>query len=284
MNAFEDLRQDERFIWESPQEASPELIARVHTPDYVDWIRKNCAAGGGVYPALEGNLVPETWEASLKAAGAVIQSCEKVWDGEWGGAFCLVRPPGHHAVPSSAMGFCVFNNVAVAAQRLVDVKNAGSVLIVDFDVHHGNGTQDMFYADPEVAYFSTHQWPHYPGSGAENETGVGAGAGFTLNAPLKAGAGDKQIIAAFKEQLVPWANELKPEFLLISAGFDAHEDDPLSALKVTTDGYGKLAKILKGIADEHCQGRWVITLEGGYDLKALSESARKFLSGMMRNS
>jgi acetoin utilization deacetylase AcuC-like enzyme len=281
LRAFDDLKDDSRFIWESPIAASPEDISRVHSPEYVDWIRKNCEAGGGVYPALEGNLVPETWPAALKSAGAVIQACEQVWEKEWGGAFCLVRPPGHHAVRSSAMGFCVFNNVAVGAQWLVHEKKANSVLIVDFDVHHGNGTQDAFYDNGKVNYFSSHQWPHYPGTGLDHECGVGEGEGTTLNFPMKAGWGDEKILEGFEQKLVPWAKECEPEMLLISAGFDAHIDDPLSSLKITTDGYRQMAGILRRIADEHCERRWVITLEGGYDLKALGECARAFLEGVV---
>ncbi len=280
MNALEALREDPRFIWVDPPEALPEQITRVHTPEYVDWIREKCEAGGGVYPALEGNLVAESYPAALKAAGAMIEGCDRVWGGEWGGAFAVVRPPGHHAGKSSAMGFCIFNNVAIGAQWLVDERKANSVLLVDFDVHHGNGTQDAFYSDEKICYFSTHQWPHYPGTGSEYERGDQAGQGTTLNVPLKAGVGDDEILAAFENKLVPWTEERKPEILLISAGFDAHRDDPLSNLQVSTEGYRQMAKILKQIADDHCEGRWVITLEGGYNLQMLGKSARVFLEGM----
>lgn len=280
LEALESFKQDDRFIWADPEEASADDIARVHSREYVDWIRQNCEAGGGIYPSLEGHLVPETYPAALKAAGAVIQACRNVWDRAWGGGVALIRPPGHHAVKSSAMGFCVFNNVAIGAQWLLDNTDAKSILIIDFDVHHGNGTQDAFYDDPRVAYFSAHQWPHYPGSGSEQELGVDEGEGATLNVPLRSGSGDEEMLAALNDKLVPWAQERKPEMLLISAGFDAHVDDPLSGLKVTTEGYRQIPSILKSIADEHCDGRWVMTLEGGYDLNALGESVRVFIDEM----
>lgn len=280
LKALEDLKENPRFIRESAEEAAPEDIARIHASEYVEWIRQKCESGGGMYPALEGMLVPETYPAALKSAGAVIKICRQVWDGEWEGGFALVRPPGHHAVRSSAMGFCVFNNIAIGAQWLKEERNVKSVLIVDFDVHHGNGTQEAFYNDPEVAYFSVHQFPHYPGTGSETERGEGSGEGATLNVPLKSRYGDAEMLAVFNDVLVPWAAQKKPEILLISAGFDAHVDDPLSSLRVTIEGYHQIALILKGIAEEHCDNRWVATLEGGYDLQALSESVKAFLVGM----
>ncbi len=280
IEALEDLKGDSRFVWESPEEASPEDVSRVHAPEYVDWIRQNCETGGGMYPALEGMLVPETYPAALKSVGAVIQVCRHVWDGEWAGGFALVRPPGHHAVRSSAMGFCVFNNIAIGAQWLKEERKVGSILIVDFDVHHGNGTQDAFYDDSNIAYFSTHQFPHYPGSGSDHERGRGEGEGATLNVPLQSGSGDAEMLEAFNNKLIPWAAERKPDMLLISAGFDAHIDDPLSGLRVTTEGYRRMASVLKRIADEHCGGRWVATLEGGYNLQALGESVKTFLLEM----
>jgi acetoin utilization deacetylase AcuC-like enzyme len=281
LNALQSFRDNPRFIWEEPSAATFEDVARVHESAYIDWVCDTCAKGGAYYPALEGTLVPESYQAALKAAGAVIQASEKVWDGEWGGGFCIVRPPGHHAIKNSAMGFCVFNNIAIGARYLLDVKQAKSILIVDFDVHHGNGTQDAFYNDGRVAFFSTHQYPHYPGSGSKKETGSGEGEGATMNVPLPPGSDDGEMLLGFAEQLIPWAEKRKPEILLISAGFDAHINDPLSSLQVSTEGYRHIGQMLKAFAYKHCRGRWVAALEGGYNLASLGASVRAFLEGMV---
>jgi acetoin utilization deacetylase AcuC-like enzyme len=280
LEALDDLKSDPRFIWHEPEEAAVEDITRIHAPEYVAWVRESCASGGLFFPPLEGMLAPATYLAALRAAGAVIEASRRVWEGEWAGAMALVRPPGHHAIRSSAMGFCVFNNIAIAAAYLLEVLGVQSILIVDFDVHHGNGTQDLFYGNSQVNYFSIHQFPHYPGSGAKFERGEAEGEGATLNVPLASGSGDTEVIAAFQDQLLPWADEKRPEILLISAGFDAHKYDPLSGLCVTTDGFRRMAAMMKQIAEKHCAGRWVASLEGGYHLKSLGESIRAFLEGM----
>jgi acetoin utilization deacetylase AcuC-like enzyme len=192
-------------------------------------------------------------------------------------AFCAVRPPGHHADSRRAMGFCLFNNVAVAARYLQQHHGLDRILIVDWDVHHGNGTQEIFYEDPTVFYFSTHQYPHYPGTGTEDERGRGAGEGFTLNCPLPAGTGDHVYLEIFEKVLVPAAKGFRPDFVLISSGFDAHRDDPLAGMCLTGHGYAGMTRILRQIADLHCGGRIVSCLEGGYNLEALADSAEAHL-------
>ncbi|HET6373348.1 MAG TPA: histone deacetylase, partial [Candidatus Polarisedimenticolia bacterium] len=196
--------------------------------------------------------------------------------------FAAVRPPGHHALKDVAMGFCLFNNVAIVARHLQAKHGLRRILIVDWDVHHGNGTQDAFYDDPSVFFFSIHQFPFYPGTGSKGETGVGAGAGTTLNAPMEAGRGDDDYLRVFGEVLEPRVMQFKPEFILISAGFDAHKDDPLGGMRLTEHGYARLTDLIRTWSEEVCHGRVLSLLEGGYDLGALSRSVETHLAHMMR--
>ena len=202
-------------------------------------------------------------------------------DGKVRNAFCAVRPPGHHALKDRAMGFCLFNNVAIAASYIQKKHKLGKVLIVDWDVHHGNGTQAAFYDDPSVFYFSAHQSPFYPGTGSAEERGAGKGVGFTLNVPLPAGCGDAEYKKAFLEKLKPAAAAFQPDFVLVSAGFDAAKDDLLGRMKVTPEGYAELTRIVKGIAEQHCQGRLVSVLEGGYNLEGLAASVEAHVRVLM---
>jgi acetoin utilization deacetylase AcuC-like enzyme len=218
---------------------------------------------------MEGDVDEATLEAAFLAAGAGITAVQAVMDGEFTNAFCAVRPPGHHATASQSMGFCLFNNIAIAAAYLLEKTDISRILIADWDLHHGNGTQGIFYDSCRVFYFSTHQWGIFPGSGAVSETGGGEGRGFTLNRPLMMGDGDKEIIAAFEEELVPAMEEFRPEFVLLSAGFDAHEADPLGSLRITDAGFRRLSGIVCEIADRHAGGRLVAFLEGGYNLDVL---------------
>jgi len=207
-----------------------------------------------------------------------------VMEGKVDNAFALVRPPGHHAVHDQAMGFCIFNNVAVAAKFALNKFSLDRVLIADFDVHHGNGTQDAFYADPKVLYFSTHQYPFYPGTGWMDETGTGKGEGTTVNFPMVAGWGDEEYMRAFNEVLVPVARRFQPQLILVSAGFDAHWADHLAMMKATITGFAQMTRILKELAAELCQGRLVFTLEGGYNLRVVASSIKATFDVLLGNS
>jgi acetoin utilization deacetylase AcuC-like enzyme len=226
-------------------------------------------------------MSPKSFDAALRAAGAAIYAVDQVMSGAAGNAFCAVRPPGHHALRNKAMGFCLFNNVAIAARYVQKKHGLAKVLIVDWDVHHGNGTQAAFYDDPTVLYFGVHQWPFYPGTGAADEKGEGRGLGTTVNVPLPAGSGDREFQRAFEEALEPAARAFRPDFVLISAGFDAHEGDTLGRMKVSTEGYARLTRIVRRIADPSARGRIVSVLEGGYNLDALAASVEAHLRALM---
>ncbi len=213
-------------------------------------------------------------------AGAVVQAVRNVATGDLERAFCAVRPPGHHAEPDRAMGFCLFNNVAIAAGYALEAYKIGKALIIDWDLHHGNGTQHSFYERGDVLYFSTHQYPYYPGTGFFSETGNGPGKGFTVNVPLTSGPGDGEYFRIFEETLEPIALEFKPDIVFVSAGFDIYYQDPLGGMQVTPEGFANLAKIILEFAQETCKGKVVFVLEGGYHLEGLRDSAREVLKAM----
>jgi acetoin utilization deacetylase AcuC-like enzyme len=252
--------------------ALPEQIAPVHAPRYITLIRELCERGGGRLD-MDTYLTPKSYEIARLAAGACIVLADVVYRRDMSNGFAFVRPPGHHATPAQGMGFCLFNNVAVAARYLIDTYQLRRVMIVDYDVHHGNGTQDIFYHDARVLYVSTHQYPHYPGTGHWRETGQGEGKGATLNVPLPAGIGDKGYAYVFAELIKPMAERFRPQFIFISAGFDAHHLDPLAEMKLSVKGYAQLTRQLLQLAHELCEGRIAIVLEGGYDLEALGYGA-----------
>lgn len=252
-----------------PRAATDEDLLRVHTPEHIEAI---VATRGKATLIDEDTFTsPDSDDIARLAAGAVLTGVDRVLDGPTGSrALVLVRPPGHHAEADRAMGFCLYNNVAVGA-AYARSRGCARVAIVDYDVHHGNGTQWIFYEDPTVLFVSSHQWPFYPGTGAASEKGRGEGFGFTLNIPLDAGAKDDEIEKKYAEQMIPAVRAFKPDLLMVSAGFDAHEMDPLGQLRMTTEGFGRLTKTLVDLADEVCAGRVVLVTEGGYDLAALSD-------------
>jgi acetoin utilization deacetylase AcuC-like enzyme len=255
----------------APRAATHEQLARVHDETHLR--RMAQTAGSAVALDPDTYTSPETYEIALLAAGAAVDAVERVMGGQHHRAFALVRPPGHHAERNRAMGFCLFNNVAVAAAH-ARARGATRVAIVDYDVHHGNGTQHTFDEDPSVLYISTHQYPFYPGTGAVDEIGRGRGRGFTVNLPLEAGAVDDDYRMAFDEVIVPIVRQFKPDLILISAGFDAHERDPLAGMRVTTSAFGAMTMELRRVAEECCDGRIAAVTEGGYDLRALADSIR----------
>lgn len=253
------------------RDATTEEIAAVHRPSYIDEIRA-ASEGEQGWLDMDTYVGAYSYAAAVRAAGGLLQAVEAVLQGQVNNAFALVRPPGHHAVAGRAMGFCLFNNVAIAARYALREFHLERVLIVDFDLHHGNGTQDAFYAEPTVLYFSTHQYPYYPGTGHYQETGRGAGQGYTVNVPLPHHVGDVGYGRVFDEILVPVARRYRPQLILASAGYDAHWADPLGGMLLSVSGYANLARTLVALAEELCHGRLVLTLEGGYNLQALAAS------------
>jgi acetoin utilization deacetylase AcuC-like enzyme len=266
-----DLRR--QLVTIAPEPAAMEDLLRVHSAQHVARVDRSASAGGGW---LDGDTMtsPGSYEAALYAAGGVARATEEVIKGDVESAFALVRPPGHHATRTDAMGFCLFNNVAIAARVAVQKHGLERVLIVDFDVHHGNGTQDIFYGDAQVVYVSTHQYPLYPGTGRLEEAGVAGGRDHTVNIPLPPWSGDREYLLAFEQIIVLVARRFQPQIILVSAGYDAHWADNISSMQVTVGGYARMATILKQLATELCQGRLVFALEGGYHLQALAHSVK----------
>lgn len=256
--------------WQRPRAATREEVLRVHSPEYValvDRVR-------GLRVHLDPDVVTSagTTDASYLAAGAAIEAVSAVVAGAARNAFALVRPPGHHAEAARAMGFCVLANAAIAAEHARAVLGCRRVLIVDWDVHHGNGTQHIFEARDDVLVFGTHQWPYYPGTGALSEVGRGAGEGYTVNVPLPTGMGDGDYAAIFDELLVPVAESFAPDLVVVSAGFDAHCEDPLGGMRVTEEGFAALCGVVRSVAERHAGGKLALVLEGGYDLEGLARS------------
>jgi acetoin utilization deacetylase AcuC-like enzyme len=261
------------------RKATREELLLVHTAAHVDRI---AATGGKPHVSFDPDTHTSklSYETALLAVGGVLDIVDAVVRREVGRGFALVRPPGHHAEDDRAMGFCLFNNVAVAARYIIERHGLERVLVVDWDVHHGNGTQQIFYDDDRVLYVSLHQYPLYPATGAADETGVGRGEGFTINVPVPPGCGDDEYLSAMRTVVVPAAKKFEPQFVLVSAGFDAHRDDPLAAMRVTEAGFAAMTSLVLDIAARFCDGRMVAVLEGGYDLEALARSVDEVVRTM----
>ena len=272
MSELEKSKLLPRLVPIEPSAATDAQLQAVHTRDHIERVKKLVARGGGHFDA-DTYANSRSLDAALLAAGGVTHAADAVITGKVNNAFALVRPPGHHATQSRAMGFCLFNNVAVAAQHAIDQHQLDRVLIVDYDVHNGNGTQDIFYDTSKVLYFSTHQYPYYPGTGDWNEIGKNDGEGFTVNAPLPPHVGDAGYQLVFDDVLYPVAERYRPQLVLASVGFDAHWTDPLAYENLSVAGYSTLARTLVSLADDLCEGRIVFVLEGGYDLDVMAYGA-----------
>ena len=261
---------DSGHVTLQPRPASEEEIRYCHTADYIEIVRDDVARGAFSLRTGDTEICERSLDAALMAAGGALVAVDAVMDGTVDNAFCIVRPPGHHALADRGMGFCIFNNVAIAARHAQWRHELDRVLIVDWDVHHGNGTQAIFFDDPNVFYFSTHQWPAYPGTGIVDQRGIGEGIGATLNCPFAGGAGSHEVLGAFREHLLPAMRAFKPEFVLVSAGFDARVQEPLCNFLLHDADFVELTRMVMAIADEYAGGRLVTILEGGYNLQGLA--------------
>ena len=268
---------NKNLIWKKPSKFDKSLLEITHNTDYINLVEQSFPKQGLSF--LDGDTIvsPGSKEATSDAVGSIIAAIDGVQNKEFKNAFCAVRPPGHHAEKNKAMGFCIYNNVAVGAQYLLEKYKLNKIAIIDFDVHHGNGTQDIFYNNEKVLYISTHQYPYYPGSGAEYEKGK---FNNIFNIPLPAGTTSREYLNAY-EFVLKRIKEFKPEFILFSAGFDAHKDDPLAQLQLTSKDFYDLTKRTLKLSKLYCNGKVVSILEGGYDLNALQESTEMHLNALI---
>jgi len=261
--------------------ASEEWILKAHTSQHLKFVREACKRGEEILDQGDTHAGKESFDVALLAAGGVLAGIDAVMNGLLQNVFCALRPPGHHAERNAVMGFCLFNNVAIGARYAQKVYGVGRVAIIDWDVHHGNGTQDIFYNDKSVFYFSTHQYPFYPGTGNRDERGIGDGEGYTWNIPMHAGSGEKEYIDAFKNEILPILDGYRPDLVMISAGFDAHKDDPLANINLTEQSFTLLTSMMRETAEKYCNGRIVSVLEGGYNLQALARSVEAHVKQLL---
>ncbi len=261
--------------------APEEWILKVHTQEHLKFVRDACLHGRTILDDGDTHACAESYEVALLAAGGVIAGVDAVMSDMLNNVFCTVRPPGHHAERNSVMGFCLFNNVAVGARYAQEKYHIKRVAIIDWDVHHGNGTQDIFYNDKSVFYISTHQYPFYPGTGSRAEQGASEGKDYTLNIPMRAGSGETEYLEAFTKEILPVLDGFRPELIMISAGFDAHKDDPLANINLTEQSFTKLSAMISESAQRYCNGKIVSVLEGGYNLQSLSKSVEAHLRALL---
>lgn len=269
---YEDILKVEK------KKADYKYIEMIHDRQYIERVKSEIESGNRFLDSMDTVISNMSFEAALFAAGGCLNMCDVIMTKKANCGFCAVRPPGHHAERNYAAGFCIFNNIAISAKYLETEYKLERIAIVDWDVHHGNGTQHSFESDPAILYISLHQYPHYPGTGASTEKGIGRGEGYTMNFPMDAGSGDKEYMLAFENGIIPELERFKPEFILISAGFDAHSLDPLSSIQLSTESYYKFTKLLMGVADKYSDKRIIAVLEGGYDLKALAEGVGEVMN------
>ena len=255
-------------------------LAAVHTPEHVEMVQAFAEHGGGRIEA-DTTVSPRSYDVAASAAGAAVAATDAVVNGPDRRALCLIRPPGHHATREKAMGFCLFNSIALAAQRAISQHKLDRILIVDWDVHHGNGTQDIFYSDPRVLFFSIHRYPFYPGTGAASETGTGRGLGFTRNEPVAFGTSREAYRGRFEKALAESAEKIRPQLVLISAGFDAHAEDPVGSLGLEIEDFARMSQSVLEVANSHCAGKIVSVLEGGYNVPILARCIETHLGKLL---
>ncbi|MEE8478867.1 MAG: histone deacetylase [Candidatus Neomarinimicrobiota bacterium] len=284
INHLESTRLINELDVVEPNRKDKKFCKLVHDGEYIARVKQACELGASIVDSLDNPISRNSYDTALLAAGGITEAVDRVFTGKAGNAMALLRPPGHHAEKEMAMGFCLFNNVAIAARYAQKYYEVEKVTIIDFDVHHGNGTQHIFELDPTVMYISLHQYPFYPGTGSDKETGGGDAKGTTINYPLNAGVGDDEFIDIFDNFLSEKVLMYNPDLIIVSAGFDAHMNDPIGGLSVTTNGFYNISNTIMNLADEVCDGKIISSLEGGYHLKALAESVAAHLLALQGKS